>query len=93
MLNSKQMNDALQHAIILSLTDKSMHSDVEDRNYMEPISQSEEVKEADREKADQSPLGTQADVFVNEGDHKSPASHQESSDMVTLELKQIYPLP
>jgi hypothetical protein len=66
MLNSKQINDALQHAIILSLTAKITYSDVEDRNYMETISQNEEVKEADQEKADHSPLGAQAYVVVNE---------------------------
>jgi hypothetical protein len=79
MLNSKQMNDALQHAIYLSRTAKSTYSDVEDRNYMEPILQNEEVKEADQEKAEQSPLGTHADVVDNEQDDKLPESHQVSS--------------
>jgi hypothetical protein len=46
---------------------------------MEPTSQNEEMKEDDQERADQSPLGTQSDVFVNEEYHKSPSSHQESS--------------
>jgi hypothetical protein len=79
MLNTKKMNYALQLALVLSLTAKSKYSDVHDRNYMEPISQNEEVKEDDQEKVDQIPLGIQVDLVVNKEDHKSPASHQESS--------------
>jgi hypothetical protein len=38
------------------------------------------VKEADEEKAEKSPVGTQADVVDNKQDHKFPGSNQGSSE-------------
>jgi hypothetical protein len=47
MHNIKQMNDARQQAIHFTRTAKNTYKDIEDRNYMEQISQTEEEKEAE----------------------------------------------
>jgi hypothetical protein len=47
MHNIKQMNDALQLAIHFTRSEKNTYKDMEDRNYMEIISQTEEEKEAE----------------------------------------------
>jgi hypothetical protein len=90
--NIKQINDALQLTTHLTRTAKNTYKDIEDRNYMERISQTEVEKEAEEERAETSLLGTQVDnslgmnqersqhrVVDNEQNHKLPGSPQGSS--------------
>jgi hypothetical protein len=80
MRNEQDVQNGFKLAISLSQTSKSTFHGVIDRSYMEVDPGLTAATSGEDEVANQSPLGTQADVTDNEQDHKSLGSNVGSSD-------------
>jgi hypothetical protein len=80
MHNKQDMDNGFKLAISLSRTAKSTFHGVIDNNYMEVEPGLTAATIVEDDVANQSPLGTQADVADNEQDHKSLGTTAGSSD-------------